>query len=90
MEKKKKWDKGESGRMEEGRNEGKGSAVAAAAAAAASRLNDVFQEEQSSLSNRRLRNELAYLFGRGSGEMSRRAVSYSSIRPNNAIVSETE
>lgn len=39
---------------------GKGSA-----AAAASRLNDVFQEEQSSLSNRRLRNELAYLFGGG-------------------------
>lgn len=29
--------------------------------AAAVRLNDVFQEEQSSLSNRRLRNELAYL-----------------------------
>lgn len=27
------------------------------------RLNDVFQEEQSSLSNRRLRNELAYLLG---------------------------
>ena len=31
--------------------------------AAAVRLNDVFQEEQSSLSNRRLRNELAYLLG---------------------------
>lgn len=31
--------------------------------AAAVRLNDVFQEEQSSLSNRQLRNELAYLLG---------------------------
>ncbi len=31
--------------------------------AAAVRLNDVFQEKQSSLSNRRLRNELAYLLG---------------------------
>lgn len=31
--------------------------------AAAVCLNDVFQEEQSSLSNRRLRNELAYLLG---------------------------
>lgn len=29
----------------------------------AARLNDVFQEEQSSLSNRLLRNELAYLLG---------------------------
>lgn len=29
--------------------------------AVAVRLNDVFQEEQSSLSNRLLRNELAYL-----------------------------
>lgn len=29
--------------------------------AVAVRLNDVFQEEQSSLSNRQLRNELAYL-----------------------------
>lgn len=62
------------------------------AAAAASRLNDVFQEEQSSLSNRQLQNELAYLFWWGGrvAEMSRRAVSYSSIRPNNAIVRETE
>lgn len=67
--------------------------AAAAAAVAALRLNDVFQEEQSSLSNRRLRNESAYLFffSRGLGaEMSRHAVSYSSIRPNNAIVREAE
>lgn len=83
MEWKKSGIKEERGRREV---EGKGSV----AAAAASRLNDVFQEEQSSLSNRRLRNELAYLFGWGSGEMSGRAVSYSSIKPNNAIVSETE
>lgn len=39
---------------ERGRGEGEVAAV---------RLNDVFQEEQSSLSNRRLRNELAYLLG---------------------------
>lgn len=55
--------------------------------AAALRLNDVFQEEQSSLSNRRLRNELAYLLGSARGC---RAMAFHipSIRPNNAIVRE--
>lgn len=48
----------------------RGSVVVAAAAAA--RLNGVFQGRQSSLSNRRLRNESAYLFGAPAAEMLRR------------------
>ncbi|TNN31036.1 hypothetical protein EYF80_058812 [Liparis tanakae] len=58
-----KQDKGgrEGGRGKEGKREG-GRARGREWGSAA-RLNDVFQEEQSSLSNRRLRNESAYLFG---------------------------
>lgn len=52
-----KQDKGGRGKQEGGgRGGGSWGWVAVAV-----RLNDVFQEEQSSLSNRQLRNELAYL-----------------------------
>lgn len=47
----------EESRRKEGGKKREGEAVATAA-----RLNDAFQEGQSSLSNRRLQNELAYLF----------------------------
>ena len=62
------WRKRDKGRRGEGMVEGERARKGETgrewgSVAAAVRLNDVFQEEQSSLSNRRVRNELAYLLG---------------------------
>lgn len=73
----------------EWQEEGEGAGIGNSRGTAAVRLNDIFQEEQSSLSNRRLQNELAYLLGLP--QRCRATVSHiPSIRQNNAIVRETE